>query len=160
MRGAYKLKGDQHSTLSNSDRRIGNGFNLKEGRFKLDVRLKFFTQKVVRCWNWLPREAVYAPSLEVLKARLDENLGSLIWWVATLLKKAVGTRHSLRSLFTQAILCFYDSMICLFADKVDSETLQLFQTFFTNHESTHFRALINIYFKLRITSLDSIFYTV
>ena len=33
----------------------------------------------------LPREAVDAPSLEVLKARLDGTLGSLSWWVAALL---------------------------------------------------------------------------
>jgi len=30
-----------------------------------------------RCWNRLPREAVDAPSLEVVKARLHEALGSL-----------------------------------------------------------------------------------
>jgi len=32
----------------------------------------------------LPREAVGAPSLETLKARLDGALYSLIWWVAAL----------------------------------------------------------------------------
>ena len=51
---------------------------MKEGRFRLDVRGKFFTRTVVRCWNRLPREAVDAPSLEVFKARLDEALGNLV----------------------------------------------------------------------------------
>ena len=51
---------------------------MKEERFRLDVRGKFFTRRVVRCWNGLPRAAVDALSLEVLKARLDEALGSLV----------------------------------------------------------------------------------
>ncbi|KFU93615.1 hypothetical protein M959_01526, partial [Chaetura pelagica] len=55
-----------------------NGFKLKEGMFRLDIRKKFFTMRVVRYWNRLPREVVDAPSLEVFKARLDEALCSLV----------------------------------------------------------------------------------
>lgn len=55
----------------------GYGFKQKEGRFRLEVRRKFFTLRVVRHWYRLPGEAVVAPSLEVFKARLDGALGSL-----------------------------------------------------------------------------------
>ncbi|KFP00871.1 hypothetical protein N300_14993, partial [Calypte anna] len=54
-----------------------NGFKLEEGRFRLDIKKKFFRVRVVRQWNRLPREAVDAPSLEVFKARLDGALSNL-----------------------------------------------------------------------------------
>jgi len=39
---------------------------------------------VVRPWQRLPREAVDAPSLSVLKARLDGALSNLVWWKMSL----------------------------------------------------------------------------
>ena len=54
------------------------------GRFRLDIRRKFFTQRVLKHWNGLPKEVVAAPSLEAFKARLDVALGSLVWWLVTL----------------------------------------------------------------------------
>jgi len=56
----------------------GNGFKLKEGRSRLDIRKKFFTVRVVRHWHRLSREAVDAPSLEVFKARLDGALSNSV----------------------------------------------------------------------------------
>ena len=61
-----------------------NGFKLRQGRFRLDIRRKFFTQRMVIHWNRLPKEVVDAPSLEAFKARLVVALGSLVWWLATL----------------------------------------------------------------------------
>ncbi|KFR09643.1 hypothetical protein N306_11230, partial [Opisthocomus hoazin] len=55
-----------------------NGCKLKEGSFRLDIRKKFFTMRVVRHWHRLPREAVDAPSLQVFKARLDGALSNLV----------------------------------------------------------------------------------
>jgi len=50
----------------------------------LNIRRKFFTQRVVMHRNRLPKEVVDAPSLEAFKARLDVALGSLVWWLAML----------------------------------------------------------------------------
>ncbi|KFV20193.1 hypothetical protein N340_01132, partial [Tauraco erythrolophus] len=78
LKGAYRKAGEGLFTRVCSDRTRGNGFKLKEGRFRLDIRKKFFTLRVVRYWNRLPREVVDTPSLEVFKARLDEALGNLV----------------------------------------------------------------------------------
>jgi len=67
-----------------SDRTRGNGGKLKEGSFRLDIRKKFFTMRVVKQWNRLPREAMAAPSLAVFKTRLDGTLSNLVWWKMSL----------------------------------------------------------------------------
>jgi len=78
LKGAYKKAGQGLFTRACRDRTKGNGFKLREGRFRLDIRKKFFTMRVVRHCNRLPREAVAAPSLEVSKARLDGALSNLM----------------------------------------------------------------------------------
>lgn len=52
--------------------------NLKKGKYRLDIRNKFFTIRAVRLWHRLSREVVDAPSLEILKLRLDRALSNLI----------------------------------------------------------------------------------
>ena len=63
---------------------IEQGFKLRGGRLRTDVRRKFITQKALRCWHGLHREPVDVSSLEAFEARLDEALGSLSWWGAAM----------------------------------------------------------------------------
>ena len=68
--------------------RRGNGFKLKERRFRLDIRKKFFTMRMVKLWQRLPRAVGDAPSLETFQARLDGALSNLIWVKMSLLVAA------------------------------------------------------------------------
>ena len=56
----------------------GNSFKQEEGRLRLDIIQKFFSVRIVRHWNRLPREVAYAPSLEALKSRLQRGLSNLV----------------------------------------------------------------------------------
>jgi len=85
LKGAYRKDGDRIFSKACYDRTRSNGFKIREGRFRLDVRKKFFTMRVVKHWRRLPREIVKAPSLETFKARLDGALSNLVWLKMSLL---------------------------------------------------------------------------
>ena len=78
LKGSYKDAGEELFVRDCSDRTRGNVSKLKQGKFRLDIRRKYFTVRVMTHWNGMPKEAVNAPSLAVFKARLDRVLGDMV----------------------------------------------------------------------------------
>ena len=77
LKGAYRKAGEGLFIRACCDRMRGKGSKLEEGRFRLDIRKKFFTVRVEQ-WNRLSSEVVDAPSLKALKARLDGALSNRV----------------------------------------------------------------------------------
>ena len=74
----YKKEGDRLFIRVCCDRTRGNGFKLKKGRFRFNVRQTSFTISMLGHWNSLSRDVVDTPSLETFKVRLDQALSNLI----------------------------------------------------------------------------------
>ena len=55
----------------------GHSPKLHQGKIRLDIRKKFFTERVIKYWNGLPGEVIESPSLDVFKKRLNMALGAM-----------------------------------------------------------------------------------
>lgn len=105
IKAAYEKREDRFFSRTSSNRTRTNGFKLKEGQFVLDIRKNSFMMWLVKPWNSLPGEVVNAPSLEILKAKLDRTLSNQIWLKMMLvIGGGVGLYHFSWTLLTQTRL--------------------------------------------------------
>ncbi|GAB0209726.1 hypothetical protein GRJ2_003438300 [Grus japonensis] len=78
LKGGSGGEGADLFFLVTSNRTQGNGMKLHQRKFRLNIRKRFFTERVVGHWNRLPREVVMAPSLSEFKECLDDAFSHMV----------------------------------------------------------------------------------
>ena len=78
LKGAYRKGGENIFSRASCDRTRKNGFKLREGRFRLDIRKTFFTMKGGETLEQVVQRGSGGPILETSKAVLDRALSSLV----------------------------------------------------------------------------------
>jgi len=68
----------RYTECHSCSRTRGNGMKLHQGKVRLDIRKRFFTERVVSHWNRLPREVVMAPSLSEFKEPLKNAFSHMV----------------------------------------------------------------------------------
>ena len=87
LKESYRKEGDRLFSRACGDITRRKGFQIKEGRFRLDIRKKFFTVRLVRHWKRLPR-ALSSLALEVSRVKTSTlSLGNLFQCLTTLCKR-------------------------------------------------------------------------
>lgn len=92
LKGAYRELGEGLFSRRYTEGTRSNGYKLKE-KFRLDIKKKFFTLRVDRHGNRLPREVVDTPRVAVLKARLDKSLNNLTQWAKLPMAEGLGENN-------------------------------------------------------------------
>lgn len=78
FKGGYKEVGDSLFIRSHMENMRVNGYKVLLGKFQLETKGKFFTMRITRHWNNLPREVVDSPALARCKIQLGRVLGHLV----------------------------------------------------------------------------------